>query len=58
MRKFTNPKCMSGGINMYFHRCVSLLVPVCAVYLCMYVCETHTRVILALTYQSLTFIDP
>ena len=29
---------MTGGVNVYLNGCVSLLVPVCAVCLCVYVC--------------------
>ena len=29
---------MASGVNVYLCECVSLLVPVCAVYLCVYVC--------------------
>ena len=32
---------MAGGINIYLNGCVSLMVPECAVYLWVYVCETQ-----------------
>ena len=32
---------MAGGVNIHLHGCVSLLVPECAVYLCVYVYETQ-----------------
>ena len=37
---------MAGGINIYLYECVSLLVPECAVYFCVYVRETHSKVVL------------
>ena len=37
---------MAGGVNIYLYGCVSLLVPEYAVYLCVYVCETHSKVVL------------
>ena len=46
------------GVNIYLYGCVSLLAPECAVYLCVYVCETHSKVLLVLKYQGSTFIDP
>ena len=49
---------MAGGINIYLNGCVGLMVPECAVYLCVYVCETHSKVVLVLRYQGSTFIDP
>ena len=49
---------MAGGVNVYLYGCVSLLVPECAVYLCVYVCETLSKVVLVLRYQGATFIDP
>ena len=49
---------MAGGVNVYLYGCVSLLVPECAVYLCVYVCETLSKVVLVLSYQGATFIDP
>ena len=48
----------AGGFNIYLYGCVSLLVPECTVYLCVYVCETHSKVVLVLKYQDSTFIDP
>ena len=32
---------MAGDVNIYSYGCVSLLVPECVVYLCVYVRETH-----------------
>ena len=32
---------MAGGVNIHLYGCVSLLVPECAVYLCVYVYETQ-----------------
>ena len=49
---------MAGLFNIYLYGCVSPLVPECAVYLCLYVCETHGKVILVLRYQGWTIIDP
>ena len=43
---------MAGGVNIYFYGCVSLWVPEWLVYLCVYVCETHSKVILVLRYQG------
>ena len=37
---------MAGGVNIYLHGCVSLLVAECAVYLYVYVCKTHSKVVL------------
>ena len=49
---------MAGGVNIYLYGCVSILVPVCAVYLPVYVCETHSKVILVyIKYQGSIFID-
>ena len=47
---------MAGGINIYSGECVSLLVSECDVYLCVYVCETHTKIVLVLRYQGFTYI--
>ena len=49
---------MAGGVNIHLYGCVSLLVPECALYLCVYMYETHSKVVLALSYQGLIFIDP
>ena len=49
---------MAGGVNIYLSGCDSLLVPECAVYLCAYVCETHSKVVLVLRYQGSSFTDP
>ena len=49
---------MAGGVNIHLYGCVSLLVPECAVYLCVYVYETQSKVFLVLRYQGSTFIDP
>ena len=37
---------MAGGVNIYLYECASLLVTLCVVYLRVYVCETHSKVIL------------
>ena len=42
---------MAGGVNIYLHGCVSLLVPECAVYLYVYVCKTHSKVVLVPTFN-------
>ena len=49
---------MTGGVNIHLYGCVSRLVPECPVYLCVYVCETHSKFVLVLRYQGSTFIDP
>ena len=49
---------MVGHIYIYLYGCVIPLVSQCAVYLCVYVCERHSKVILVLSYQGSTFIDP
>ena len=49
---------MAGGVNIYLYGCVSLLVPECAVYLWVFVYETHSKVFLVLRYQGSTFTDP
>ena len=48
---------MVGGINIHLYGCVSLLVSECAVYLCVYVCETHSKVALLLRYQGLSLSE-
>ena len=47
---------MAGDVNIYSCGFVSLLVPECDVYLCVYVCETHTKIALVLRYQGSTYI--
>ena len=42
---------MADG-NIYLYGSVSLLVPECAVYLFVYVCETYSKVIWVLKYQG------
>ena len=49
---------MADGVNIYLYGYVILVVPECAVHLCVHVCETHSKVILVLRYQSSTLIDP
>ena len=49
---------MAGGVNIDLYGCVSLLVPECAEYLYLYVCETDGKVVLVLRYQGSTFTDP
>ena len=49
---------MVGHIYIYLYGCVIPLVSECAVYLWVYVCERHSKVILVLSYQGSTFIDP
>ena len=34
---------ITGSINIYLHRCVSPLVPVCAMYLCLSVCDIKSE---------------
>ena len=49
---------LTGGVNIYLYGCVGLLVSERAVYLCLHMCETHSKVILVLRYQDSIFIDP
>ena len=49
---------MTGGVNIYLYGCVSLLVSERAVYLCVHMSETHSKVILVLRYRDSIFIDP
>ena len=39
---------MAGGVNIHLYGYVSLLVQECAVYLCVYVCQTHSKVFVVL----------
>ena len=48
---------MAGEV-VYLYGCVTLLVPECTVYRCIYVCETYSKVALKLTFQVSTFIVP
>ena len=43
---------MTDDVNTYLYGCVSLLVPECVGYLSVYVCKTHTKVVLVLRYQG------
>ena len=44
---------MTDDVNTYLYGCVSLLVPECVGYLSVYVCKTHTKVVLVLRYQGI-----
>ena len=43
---------MAGGVNIFLYGCVRLLVSKCAVYLCVHVCETQSKVVLVQWYQA------
>ena len=45
---------MAGDVNINLYECVNLLVSECAGYLSLYVCETHIKIILVLSYQGST----
>ena len=59
INQFNTDSCcyyMAGDVDISSCGCVSLLIPECAMYRCVYVCETHTKNVLVLGYQGSTLI--